>query len=757
MADTIIDTLQVKVTANAQSASKSLQALSGALTKVRNALVGVKDGATVTEHLSKNLNSLNSSLSQISMTGIRKIERLASALDQYATAVSRLNAKTNLGGISKSIKATEKVFDYVGGEVMSTEGMSDVEDIESSSEAVEEYGEEVEKAGKKAKKAAGFVGKFVKSVGRILLYRAIRSALKGIGEAFETGLKNAYAFSDQHESFKRLADTLDHLKSVTGQMINQLGAFWGEVKQFVMPAIEWIVEKIRYVSERLTEFFAAMNGEHQYLYARYVEIKWDDATEAVKKYKHQLLGLDELNNLSKDDAKKLEGSKTSNDDYYRKGVNENVFNFAQKLKSFATSVSEVIKGITDGATDILLDISDILFNWDDLDDVEVAQKIITGLGGVLGAVTGFTFGGVPGAIIGTIAGVVLGAEIANIFFKDKSGEGEFSIGTKIAAVLNTITAGIIGWEVGSKFGIKGGVIGAAIGATLGFALTLAIAEFNPVKNDSGQTGINVLELIMGALALITPAIILWKVAAISHSLYAVGLTASIIVALALLLGSISSDYQAGMSGEDILNLILEKLMKAAMGGIALVAIVGAVAGNIAGMGLIFTIGCSLTLIIEQFDIVNKVVDQFAEETAGLIDFFTGTDKSSYGSATSYVQKVQDDYNRSKTGGSESSEAIVTYIKTKASGGIVNQGSLFYAGESGAEFVGNIGSTSAVANTGQMTDAIYKAAYMGMSKALKENGGGSMGGFEPATMDDLFIAMRKKSNEYNMTKGSPAFG
>ena len=100
--------------------------------------------------------------------------------------------------------------------------------------------------------------------------------------------------------------------------------------------------------------------------------------------------------------------------------------------------------------------------------------------------------------------------------------------------------------------------------------------------------------------------------------------------------------------------------------------------------------------------------------------------------------------------------VTSYILQKANGGIVDNGSLFWAGESGAEFVGNIGNTSAVANTQQMTDAIYKAAYMGMSKALKENGGNGMGGYEPATMDDLFIAMRKKASNYNKMTGNPAF-
>jgi len=93
----------------------------------------------------------------------------------------------------------------------------------------------------------------------------------------------------------------------------------------------------------------------------------------------------------------------------------------------------------------------------------------------------------------------------------------------------------------------------------------------------------------------------------------------------------------------------------------------------------------------------------------------------------------------------------------ATGGIPQSGSLFYAGEQGAEFVGNIGNTSAVANTGQMTDAIYKAAYMGMSRALQENGGNGLAGFVPASMDDLFIAMKKKASNYNKMTGSPAFG
>ena len=54
-----IDTLQVKITANAQAATASLTSLSKALQKVRTSLTGMKDGVSVTDHLSKSLNVID--------------------------------------------------------------------------------------------------------------------------------------------------------------------------------------------------------------------------------------------------------------------------------------------------------------------------------------------------------------------------------------------------------------------------------------------------------------------------------------------------------------------------------------------------------------------------------------------------------------------------------------------------------------------------------------------------------------------------
>lgn len=794
MADTVIDTLQVKVTANAQTATKALRDLAGALQRVRNALTGVKDGATVAEHLSKSLNSVNDAIHGISNNSVKKLDRLSNALQRYADATKSLRGLGNVS-IGRSLKNAEKALAMPLKDDTAT-STGDSASVDQTTEEVEELGEEVEKTGKKAKKAAGFFGKFIKSIGRIMLYRAIRSALKAIGEAFDTGLKNAYAFSQQHDTFKRLADTLDRIKSITSQMINQLGAMWGELRQLVLPAIEWIVEKVRYVSERLTEFFAALNGEHQYLYARYVEKSWDDATESVKKYKHQLLGLDELNNLSKDDTGKLEGSKKSTD-YYLKQVNDKVFNFAQKLKDFT------------------FNISDILFNWDDLNGEDVAKKIITGIGGVLGAVVGFSFGGVPGAIIGGIAGVTIAATIADMLFdsdgsktlskpglrkllypalgallggligftvfkgkgaligmtagaalglllseviiENDSTENEETIGKKIQTVLAGITGAIIGWEIGSKTGIGNGVKGALIGASFGITLSMLLHEIAPIIDESGETGDSILKLIEGVLQGITASVISWKAGALLSKsvggLMGAGIGASLALMLFLLLGEIDYANESGMTSDDLLGRLLEHGLVGLVGA----AIGATVLGSGAGAMLGFNIGVSLSMIVKRID-WNVVEDALGFDVNG--DGSFGTRESTtinmgiFGDMSVKKGGLVDQIADKLTGGKGSHGSN---SKKFAVGGVPTQGTLFYAGESGAEFVGNIGNSSAVANTQQMQDAIYKAAYMGMSKALKENGGNGMGGFEPATTDDLFIAMKKKASNYTKMTGNPAFG
>lgn len=89
----------------------------------------------------------------------------------------------------------------------------------------------------------------------------------------------------------------------------------------------------------------------------------------------------------------------------------------------------------------------------------------------------------------------------------------------------------------------------------------------------------------------------------------------------------------------------------------------------------------------------------------------------------------------------------------ASGGYPLQGSLFIAGESGAELVGNINGRTGVANTDQITDAMYQATYDAMSKALREN---DNSGRLEVDGDGLFRFVRNRANEYFNSTGNPPF-
>ena len=88
----------------------------------------------------------------------------------------------------------------------------------------------------------------------------------------------------------------------------------------------------------------------------------------------------------------------------------------------------------------------------------------------------------------------------------------------------------------------------------------------------------------------------------------------------------------------------------------------------------------------------------------------------------------------------------------AHGGFPSMGSMFFAGESGAELVGNINGRTGVANTDQIEAAIYQASYDAMSKALSEN---NMSVIVEGDADGMFRAFQRKANDFYTRTGRAA--
>lgn len=152
----------------------------------------------------------------------------------------------------------------------------------------------VTSSGKAAEKSAGMLGQFAKSVGRIALYRAIRSAIKAVTQAVKEGIDNYYKWSQATNG--PFAAAMDKLKSSASQMKNQLGAAFGTLLTSIMPVVNTLVNALTKLAKIITMVFSLLAGRNTYDEA--VE-GFDDVGTAAggagKKVKGLLAPWDELN------------------------------------------------------------------------------------------------------------------------------------------------------------------------------------------------------------------------------------------------------------------------------------------------------------------------------------------------------------------------------------------------------------------------------------------------------------------------------
>lgn len=885
----VLDTLDIKISANAMNAAKALDQLANSMKRVRAALLNTKDGVTVGDKLAKSIHELNNALTRINTGGIKKLNQLSGALMRFAAAAKQIKGVNISKNLAKSVKNAQNALAVQQGTATSPGG--------SASTDIEKVGDETEKAGEKAKKSAGAFSKLWASIKRIAFYRAIRAAMRAISEAFSEGLKNAYHYSKQSATFQRLADTLDRMKSSSSQMINQLGAFWGEFKQFIQPAILWIIEKVRKIAEWVTQLFAALNGEKTYLQAQYVAKEWDEATDSLKKYKQQLLGLDELNNLTSQ-----KGSDKDETDYSKLYKEVAVGAGFLKVGAAWGALKQQVEGFFGGWENLLLVgigglvLGSVLLytghiglglgvilgsgfllgktiaeNWQALGTaIQNALQQYTwvfALGGVgltvLGAAFLFTghiglglaciLGGVTlavGAIAENWQGLsrLIHEKLLNFFGPGgliAFGAGMLAIGAILAFSSASIPVGIammLAGVAGLGFGLSqiewdglgtriretllnvfgpGGLLAFGAGMTaIGALLAFATPSLLPV-------GLTLMALGLGTMGIAISAIDWMSVGrtvrqallnffgvggliAFGAGMIAIGALlafsgANLPLGIGLLVAGVGS-MGLGLSGINW-DAVLDNLRQAWANienwwnGTVKTAIQKAINwveeklhldinkdGQIAGMTEKFiasngqtrarnVTGTGSGTFVRRSDgsgadyvpdkggalgygtatIQSEVGLWLADKTKEVITETVDDTKGFLGTVVSDIQNsvIGEAYDWLKdklTGGGGSGRSIAP----KAMGGIEKPGSLFYAGEAGPEFIGSMGNSSAVANTGQMTDAIYKAAYMGMSRALQENGGNGLAGFVPATTDDLFIAMRKKASNYNKMTGNSAF-
>ena len=228
--------------------------------------------------------------------------------------------------------------------------------------------------GKSAGRASGFIGKFIKSIGRIAFYRLLRTAMKEITKAFSEGLKAAYAFSKRTGGM--LAPALDKITSAAGKMKNQLGAALGGLLTAIAPFLIKIINLVTRAANAITQLFAILNGSVVYKRATDQMTEFGDAASgAGKKVKGLLAAWDELTIIGQETGGGGGGSST---------LGADAFEWAEIDSDWAKLLSdgEFFK-LGERINKKLGEVSETISNWfKDLQDKHYGKKFAEFLNGV---------------------------------------------------------------------------------------------------------------------------------------------------------------------------------------------------------------------------------------------------------------------------------------------------------------------------------------------------------------------------------------
>ena len=187
---------------------------------------------------------------------IQKLEQLSSVLadvgNQTKTAFAGLTSSLDASGLNNFSAQLDSVSSKLG-EINQTASETSIE-IRSTERSITS-------AGAAASKSSGAFAAFGRSIGRIVFYRLIRSAIRAVGQAFKEGLTNAIAFSrGSSKEFARLADAVDSIKTNAATMKNQLGAALGGLITALTPTINAVINLITRLANALTKLFALLGG-----------------------------------------------------------------------------------------------------------------------------------------------------------------------------------------------------------------------------------------------------------------------------------------------------------------------------------------------------------------------------------------------------------------------------------------------------------------------------------------------------------------
>ena len=595
-----------------------------------------------------------------------------------------------------------------------------------TSSRVKRVYEDLNDMGSGAAKSATKLGMLFSALKRVAFYRAIRTALKEIAQAFQEGTNNLYYYSEALGNIdaSHAKGTMDGFATTALYVKNSLGAALMPVLQSLLPIVNAIADGFVWAANAVNQFFHALKGESVFTKAKRYATDYAEAlggaSGAAKELKKQIFGFDELNIFNSPSGGG--GGGASGLDYSGMFEEAEIAGVFKKIKdTFDKFLGE------DFWARFKVNVKEIAFDWSGLNKEQVAKKILTGFFGLVGGIVGFAIGGKMGAIVGSLLGVTIGAYISTLTFNGDGVVSGSELKSMLVDVLLTMTGGLVGWMIG-------GPGGALVGLSVGASITALLNTFN-VKGNTTLDFQTLGEGLRIAAMAITGGLVGWAVGGLGGAMLGItvgtGLTA-LINALAPSAGThLEEAAFAGLLLATLKAIINPKSMVLGLGGTAgtfaliagaavtmsiasiltdagykstaekfaalLAEGIGTVIGGVAGASLLtfaalpggligITIGATLSLLI------TKVFKNYTPESKRQLE--------QMGQAVDLQAK--DAYIYSQGYSKQEIKA-----KGRASGGIVPAGTYFYAGEPGnPELIGTYGGQTNVTNQDQFTAGMW---------------------------------------------------
>ena len=750
-----VETLEIEVKKSASDASSGIDGLIGTLNRLKQAASGGAGLASAVRQIRR----IGEAITGVSDAGsgldgtIRRLESIASIdFSNLKGAAKDIDSIANIGAVPRTSGQTQTAPTIPTGEFKDS-------DVQKTSEAVEESGNAAKSSVADFKAFSAGLNTFVigaakratapirnlgsqfvnlaKSIGRIALYRAVRSAIKNISSAAREGIQNLVRYSAAMNSTDaaNANRTMSEYASTLQQVKNSIGAAVMPALTALLPLINTIASAFITAANAINMFFQALQGKGTFTKAKKNSVDYakslNTASGAAKELQKTLLGFDEINRLN--DKNSGGGGGASGVDYSDMFEEAQVSDKVKKIAEWTKKTIDKIKEFLTSAIGILT----------------------TALGlFVIGAILAFSGANIPlGIGMMVLGGVLFAKEIAAKW-------GSLSEEVKDSIMKIMLIVGGAVFAIGAILAFSGANIPLGIGLMLTGAAILGTAaklDWNRLKKS-----------LQGTLGIIT--------AAVSTAFLALGAVltfsgANVPLGIGLMIvGAAGLAATVVANWDSISQWCKQALEKAkrvivSVGYLALgVLLCCTVIGLPLGIGLIEEGAKSLaekrtpvwdnvsTKAKEVFEDVKKIAKSSGMIALGVLLCFTGVGiplglgmlieggaslaqsrdpdwnsiftpiKNAWAAISNWwntsVQptidnwknKINNIFSGAKSvsvsgGGGSGRSGSFRKVSLKANGGFVSSGELFAARESGPELVGTIGGRTAVANNDQIVEAV----------------------------------------------------